>query len=477
MAKRFTVETVFKMVDKVTAPVSRMQNRVGKFTRSMTRGLNKANRALGKVVKGLKRGASMALKFGGLAVAAGVAAFALALNKVANSADNLAKITARLKFPIEEFQEWRFVAEQSGLTTEEFDKSIQTFTKAVGEARAGTGTMITILKKTNPELLKQITSTESVAESYDLYLEALRGTENQLDKTALATAGFGRKGAKFLNITKQSAKEIAKLRREMRENGVVTREQAAAAEKYNDATNSLKLALTGLLNNVLLPMLPKITETVKAWRAWIVSNKELITSNIVTFLLSVKTSALEIFEAIKKLNAENSLLTRMAEIVTGVAKAFEFLVKHGEKILLFVAGILALSAAVNVASIAMAAFNLVMKANPFALMIIGATAAIALIATLLSKLELFQNIGSFIGEGLFNLFNDDPFENSAAKRPAGKANGSPQVVSPPERVARSIEETRTINSAEVTILDQTGRAKLTGGKLGNGLQLQQTGAM
>jgi len=504
MAARFTVETVFKMVDKVVAPVTRMQNRVSKFTRSMSKGLNKANRSLKKVIKGLKRGAAVALKFGGVAVAAGFAAVAVAINRVAGSADNLAKITARLKFPIEEFQEWRFVAEQSGLTTQEFDKSIGTFTKAVGEARAGTGTLITILKKSNPELLKQIKAADSVAGAFGLYLNALRETENQLDKTAIAVAGFGRKGAKFLNITKQSAKEIEKLRKEMKENGVVTKEQAAAAEAYNDATNSLKLALSGLLNNVILPMLPKITETVKAWRAWIISNKDLLTSGIVGFFLSVKNSVLDVFESLKKLNAEQALVERLKNAVTFLGDAFALVVKHAKTILRMVGAIILLSLTLKAATVVMVAYSIatkaaafafgllskVMRASPVGLLItLFASVAALIIANWEPVSDFFKNLWANITGGfktvrsvagalgsLFGFGDDDkPAQANQGVNGAGAANG--QLISPSDRVARGIEETRNVNTSEVTIMDQTGRATVTRGKLGSGIQLQPSGAM
>jgi len=57
MAGRFSVEAVFKAVDRVTAPVSRMQNRVGKFTRSADRNFKKLNRTVDKFSSGLKKGA------------------------------------------------------------------------------------------------------------------------------------------------------------------------------------------------------------------------------------------------------------------------------------------------------------------------------------------------------------------------------------------------------------------------------------
>lgn len=55
MANRFSIEAVFKAIDKVTAPVSRMQNRVLKFTRKMQRGFHKLNRSVGKLASGIKR--------------------------------------------------------------------------------------------------------------------------------------------------------------------------------------------------------------------------------------------------------------------------------------------------------------------------------------------------------------------------------------------------------------------------------------
>ena len=55
MAGRFSVEAVFKAVDRVTAPVSRMQKRVGRFTRSMNRNFKSLDRTVTTFGNGLKR--------------------------------------------------------------------------------------------------------------------------------------------------------------------------------------------------------------------------------------------------------------------------------------------------------------------------------------------------------------------------------------------------------------------------------------
>jgi TP901 family phage tail tape measure protein len=59
MAGKFSIEAVFKAIDRVSAPVSKMQNRVGKFTRKMSRGLRTVNRQVDKLGRGLRRAATV----------------------------------------------------------------------------------------------------------------------------------------------------------------------------------------------------------------------------------------------------------------------------------------------------------------------------------------------------------------------------------------------------------------------------------
>ncbi|MBW1725980.1 MAG: hypothetical protein JRJ62_00080 [Deltaproteobacteria bacterium] len=508
MAGRFSVEAVFKAVDRVTAPITRMQNRVGKFTRAAAKQFHKLNRAVGKVTGAMKRGASAVLKFGGVAAAAGVAVVAIALNKVATAADELAKRTRRIKFPIEEFQEWQFVASQAGIDTGEFDKSLEKFTKAVGEARAGTGTLFTMLNKTDKGLLKQITSTDNAADAFDIYLKSIRDTENQLDKTALATAAFGRTGAKFLNITEMSTKAVSDLRKEQRENGIITKEQAAVAEKYNDAIDSLTRSLFGMLQNVLIPMMPAITNMTRSIREWIIANKDLIASGFMDFARNAKDALFNLFESLQKMNAEHSILEQLKTVISAISTGLSFLAENAGTILKIVAGVIVLSLALKTLTVIMGAINLVMALNPFGLMVIGIVAAGAAIAAItMLVMDNWSEIGAFftdLWDGITSTFQNafDMISNIVADIGAkiasvtdvggilsgigsffgfgddDESKSSPQgsqVVSPQARVARSIEEQRSTSTAEVTIRDETKRAELTGGKLGRGLSLEQSG--
>lgn len=118
MAGRFSVEAVFKAIDRVTAPVTRMQNRVGKFTRGMNRGFTRLNRSVDKFAKGVKRGA--------IAVAAALAISSAAMANVIGTGAEFEQtlVSAAAKFPgeirrgTEAFKALEEAARKTGATTE-----------------------------------------------------------------------------------------------------------------------------------------------------------------------------------------------------------------------------------------------------------------------------------------------------------------------------------------------------------------------
>lgn len=347
MAGRFTVEAVFKAIDQLSAPVRRMSKTITKFTRGMERGLRKVNKALIAVTKSLGKG----LVRGATAAAVAGVALALTIKKVANEADSLAKQARRLDFPIEELQEWRFVAEQSGLTVAEFDKSLEGMSKRFGEARAGTGSLFTFLQKTDKALLRQVQSTKSVSAGFNVMVKAIQESEDPLQRAALANAAFGRQGLKLANLAELGADKIAKLRAEQRENGVITKEQAEAAEIFNDALNSLKRAGIGFLNDVILPLLPLMTEVIMEFRQFALENKDLISAKVlesIKFLIDNFDEMLGRIKLVAKAIGVFVIFTAIMSTLTGV----------------------------------LTLFNLVAALNPLGLIVLGAIALIALFTTL-----------------------------------------------------------------------------------------------
>lgn len=246
-----------------------------------------ALRKLDRVTSRLATGLGSLMKSGALLAAGAATGLFVAINKTASSMDELAKKTRAMDFPIEEFQEWRFVAEQSGVSSEMFDKSIQKLGKNVGDLKNGTGSLLTILKKNDRQLMRQVKAAGSTSEAFELIVGAIKNTEDPMKKASLATAAFGRAGMDMINMANLGADEIDRLRGEMRENGVVTADQAAKAEKYNDMMNRLKLTVTGFVVEALTPLMPMLTEAANAVREWMVANKGMVRSKIAEYIKKI----------------------------------------------------------------------------------------------------------------------------------------------------------------------------------------------
>ena len=547
MAGRFSVEAVFKAVDRISAPVSRMQNRIRKMTRSIARGLRTANRAVGRMASGLGRG----LRRGAVVATAAVAGLTLAIDSVANRADKLAKESRRLQFPIKDLQEFQFVAEQSGVTNELLSNSLGAFSKRLGEAAGDMGPLVSGLKKINPELLAQLKASDNVGQSFEIMIDAIRSADSATEKAALANAAFSRSGLALVNIADNSAEAIRKLRLQQRENGVITMGQAIAAEAYVDASNALKKTLTGFMQTVILPLLPLLTRLTKSFREWALSNKDIVAEDIFKYGRQLVDNFNDIVDVMKKIGigllvffALSAALKTVVLIMTVASLAMTLM---GGPIALVVLGIFLLIAAIiavvywwdeiksAVLEFADAVVNKVITvfkslvtafknsgdsmsvlvAGIALLMgpigwLIGAAAlifkhwepikeffadlwtevvdifdsAINKIMSVVDRVKgaaadivnTISNIGSGVGD--FFGFGSDEAETGAPDGSAGAGNArtGPQIISPQERTARTIEESRTSSSAEVTIRDATGRAEVTSGSMGPGLCLQPSGA-
>jgi hypothetical protein len=338
----FEAKTTFKTVDKSTRVVGKIQSKIMRFTSKVAMGMRKVNRAVSKVTGAVTRG----LKYGFATATAAATGLFLAVNRAAQSMDVLAKKARAIEFPIEEYQEWAFVAKQSGLDLKKFDKGLNTFTKRIGKLRGGFGPLATALKKTDRPLAKVLKKTTDSAEAMDLMIAAIQNAKTAADKSMLADAAFG--VTNFALIAGNTTEQLSKLRAEMRENGIVTAEQADKAEAYNDMMHRAKLTVSGFMVDVLSPLMPLMTEGVNIARKWAVANRDIISSKLKSGL-------------------------------SWLVDNFDKIIDYGKKIAIGIGVFYGIATAVKVASTAMTVFNAIAAMNPIALVVIATTAAVAAI--------------------------------------------------------------------------------------------------
>lgn len=354
MAKDLEVRIPFKAVDKTSRITSRIHTRLSRMLGGLTRGFRKLDRVASKVANTV----TGALKYGFATGAAAATGLFLAINSTAESMDALAKKTRAIDFPIEEFQEWRFAAEQSGISGDVFEKSVTKFTKTIGEMKGGYGALFTALKKSDRPLLKQLKNTKNVSEALELYLAAIRKQPGAMKKAALASAGFGRDGVDMINLAMNSTEALEDLRAQMRENGVVTAEQAAKAEEYNDMMNRVKLTLQGFLVGVLTPLMPIMTELLGKLREWAVANRGVIASKI-------------------------------QEYLQWLIKNFKLVIAWVKKVGMIIGIFFGLVVAIKAVTAVLTLMNLVAAANPIVLIVMAVIAAIALIVIFRKEIMAF----------------------------------------------------------------------------------------
>lgn len=600
MAKRFSIEAVFKAIDKMSAPVSRMQNRIGKFTRKMDRGLRKVNKSVGRFAQKMKKGALV------VGVALGVMTAGL-LNIINVGADFGRAIgSAAAKFPedirrgTQAFIELKDAARDVGRTTEftatqaakglnflakagfsasfslkalksfadfttaaeleDFGRSVDIVTDVFGAFGFGLGDVNQDIKELNRTMdvlaatarkknvdVEQFFDTvkmsgpQAAAAGFSLetfsamvgviaqagikaskggtaiknIANALKGTNaagnrvikalgiaiatkegqlrdpiiilkelnkelnklTQIKRNQLTNIIFGERAeAAAIVLMRQGAEGAKNLRTELLDvrgetkalADVIRDDVRGSLDSLKSAIESVKLSIFDMNEGPLKDTIDRITE-------WVRSNEELVGSQVGEFL----TMLIDNFDKI--LNTIHNIGRAM--LIFGI---FAILIKT-------------LTGAIALAKIAMIAFNFVAALNPIGLIVIAIAALIAIIVLLVTKWDVVKaffvslwdiiksvigGIGSVISlAGKFLGFGgDDEDEDNedfiGPRQLPGEAQlalGGGGVISPQARTAALIEESRTTNTAEVTIKDETGKAELTAGTLGNGLNLVPSG--
>lgn len=214
--------------------------------------------------------------FGGVATA-GVAA----INKMANQMDNLQTMANVVGMNVEAYQKLRYAAEQNDVSTEGFDKSVKMLSKSMGELRAGTGSLYTKLKRTNPALLKQLRGAKDNESAFRLMMEAINKAPSAQKKAYLAVAAFGKSGQELISMANAGLPKIDALGKKLEKFGLVTEDGAKAADVWGNSIADIRMALEGVGYTVLNKVLPTLNQTVGTLADWIAENRELIAERII----------------------------------------------------------------------------------------------------------------------------------------------------------------------------------------------------
>ena len=488
---RFSVEAVFSAVDKLTKPINKMDKGVGKFVRSANRGFNKLNKGINRFVKStVSGGAKM------VGVVTATTAAMLGFQSAVTAADVESQLLSKaVQGNVDTMEALAQVIKPAGFGLDNIVDLMEEMNNKLGES-AGLETITPVTESLAMmglrfEQIKKL----SPEKQFEAITNALLKMKNANEAQSAADKIFGAEGNRVIGILRERGKTLDEIVKKQQELTFRTEESRKGSIAFSSEIQSITTAVgsliresAGLLGADLAPFLSKITDKIKAL------DKAAVSKRIAEFTKQVA-------DLIQLVINNTDTITKWFDDFTSVAKV----------VVGVIVGLKALSVVIGIVNIAMAA-------NPLGLMIIAAAAAAAALTILIVKwddivaavkrfgaalasnfpksggpigllightriiLGLWSKIGGLIskaGSGIskassgvssFLGFGGD--EDTPTAQNVQSVNGS-------DRAAAVINESRTTNSSEVTIRDETGRAEVTKGGISPGfnLKLMNSGAL
>jgi len=229
---------------------------------------------------------------GAVATLAGTGGFGLLVKSSLDAAGTIADTADRLGISTKVLQEYRYAAGQSGVETQKLDANLEKFTKNLGEARLGTGSLTTFLKKYDEQLLNNVVRARDTDAALDLVFSAMGKTADAADRAALSTAAFGKSGIDMTVMVKNGTAELEALRKEAEDLGLVLdedliRNAEAAGDSLDRIGQIIKMNVTG----AVLELAPTITDVATQMTDWVKANKGLIDQKVEDTIGKIGTTA------------------------------------------------------------------------------------------------------------------------------------------------------------------------------------------
>ncbi len=202
--------------------------------------------------------------------------FAFLTTGFSQAADEAAKFAKSTGVSVEMYQALGHAVQLSGGDIADLQKGLAQLGKRALEVTQGNKT----LKKQFGELGLEVTDASGKLKNQDQLLfeiaDRFKAMEDGSKKTGLAMQLLGRSGAKLIPLFNEGSEGIRKMTEEAQRLGIVlTKEQAAIAENFNDELLRSKSVLIGVRNQIAVRLLPVITRNLEKFRAWAMESDNL----------------------------------------------------------------------------------------------------------------------------------------------------------------------------------------------------------
>ncbi|MBS3777542.1 MAG: hypothetical protein KGY70_20280, partial [Bacteroidales bacterium] len=234
-----------------------------------------------------------------MGAAAGAAGLGYLIKQNIDAADKIAKTADSIGVTTDALQEYRYIAERSGVATNKLDQGLKKFASRMSDLETGSGPLINRLEDVNDETLEMIKNADSTGKAFDIVLQQMKKYEGQVDATRIATAAVGREqAATFTNMAK-NARELEqryeRLGIEIDENMLRKSEQA------KDSIDDLGAVIESSFMRTVLQLAPEIGQAADNMADWVAENDEFITQDLPQKLSNLAEGFGKVYGAAEKL--------------------------------------------------------------------------------------------------------------------------------------------------------------------------------
>lgn len=234
-------------------------------TQLIIEGKNNASKAIDAASKSLSGLEKSAIKFGAaLAGAFSVNAVVDWTKAAIDAADAASKSAAATGTTVEAYTALAYAADLAGVSTGELDAALSKFNRTIDGAARGGATESEVFERLGVAATDAQGAIRSTTDVIADVADKFQALPDGAQKSALAMDLFGRSGARLIPLLNQGAAGINEVMKEAEALGLVlSSEQAAASEVFNDNLTQLGAVSDGVANKMaaqLLPTLISITD-------------------------------------------------------------------------------------------------------------------------------------------------------------------------------------------------------------------------
>ena len=223
----------------------------------------KGSKAGQKLAKAGKTVAKAGTVMSTAARVAGVTVFSMA-TKASQTADRVDKLSQKIGISRTAFQEWDFIASQTGTNVEVLQTGIKTLSNAAFEASEGTKEYAGAFKELGVEVKNTDGSLKSQEQLLNETIAALSGMEDQTKRSALASKLMGKSATELSPLLNSGTQALDDMKKKAHDLGLVLSDEAVdSGVQFTDTMDQLNRTVGGLFTKALAPLLPTINDLAK----------------------------------------------------------------------------------------------------------------------------------------------------------------------------------------------------------------------